>query len=92
MFGVIGDNVLEDTKKFFVQFFSQVAPHFLARVSTISQVSGQVPVRGDGGEQKRRKTKIFVGTPLKLKNGWPKRLGLVRATPLADFAVIGDQL
>ena len=47
-------------------------------------------------EQKRSKIKkiILVPSPKKKPSraGWPKRLGLVRATPWADFAVSGDQL
>ena len=42
-----------------------------------------------GGEKK-----ICWSQPKKktARAGWPKRLGLVRATPWADFAVITDQL
>jgi len=45
---------------------------------------------GSHEEQKRRKIKIHFGDHTKNKParaGWPKRLGLVRATPWADFAV-----
>jgi len=32
-------------------------------------------------EGKREKTKIILGTQSKARAGWPKRLGLVQATP-----------
>jgi len=46
-------------------------------------------------KQNRGKTKKVFGTQPEKKTaraGWPKRLGLVRATPWADFAIIGDHL
>jgi len=43
-------------------------------------------------EEKRKKTKIIPGTQPKARAGWPKRLRLVQATPLADFAVLDVQL
>jgi len=47
-------------------------------------------------EQKRGKTTRFFGSPAQKQNqartGWPKCLGLVQATPRADFAVITVQL
>jgi len=45
--------------------------------------------------KKGKKRERFFGTQLtkELSPGrWLKRLGLVRATPWADFAAIGDQL
>jgi len=36
--------------------------------------------------------KRVLGTQPKARAGWPKRLGLVRATLWADFAVISDTL
>jgi len=32
-------------------------------------------------EEKRKKTKIILGTQSKARAGWPKRLRLVQATP-----------
>jgi len=40
-------------------------------------------------EQNMQKMHFLVPKP---KRKWPKHLGLVRATPLADFTVIGVQL
>jgi len=48
--------------------------------------------RGDGSWGKKGKTKIIPGTQPKARTGWPKRLRLVQATPLADFAVLDVQL
>jgi len=62
--------------------------------------------RGDGGWAKKEKNKNIFWYPMPEKTpsraGWlknqalrlmgPKRLGLIWATPWADFAVIGDQL
>jgi len=48
-----------------------------------------------GKTKKGEKQKEFlVPNPKKspARAGWPRRLGLVRATPWADFAGIGDQL
>jgi len=53
-----------------------------ARRVTISCIIARIEA-----EQERKKNKIFWYPTLS-----PKRLGLVRATPWADLAVIGDQL
>ena len=53
-------------------------------------------IRGDGGWAKKgKKQKELLEPSLKTKParaGWLKRLGLVRAAPCADFAVIGVKL
>jgi len=56
--------------------------------------SERLSVEGMKAEQKRREKKDLWSQPKKkpARAGWPKRLGLVRATPWADFAVITDQL
>jgi len=45
-------------------------------------------------ENGKRQKGFLVSGPKKnpARAGWPKRLGLIRATLLADFAVIGVQL
>ena len=51
--------------------------------------------RGDGGWAKKVKNQNMFWYPAQKKParaGWPERLGLVRATPWADLAVITDQL
>jgi hypothetical protein len=42
----------------------------------------------------KKQEEFLVPSPKKSQSqaGWPKCLGLVRMTPWADFAVIGDQL
>jgi len=66
----------------------------LLPVIKASEVKIKHQTKGIEAEQKRKKTNFFFGTQPK-KNlawaGWPKRLGLVRATPWADFAVISNQ-
>jgi len=53
------------------------------------------PARGWRLSKKVKKEKVFL-IPSPKKNParaeWPKRLGLVRVTPWADFAVIGAEL
>jgi len=48
----------------------------------------------DKREAKKEKKKVFGTQPQKntAQAGWLKRLGLIRATPCADFSVIGVQI
>jgi len=48
----------------------------------------------EAGPKGEKQKDFLVPNPKKklARAGWPKRLGLVWATPWADFAVISDQL
>jgi len=56
------------------------------------EMDKESPPEGMEAEQIRKKMTRVFGTQPKARAGWPKRLVLLRATPWADFAIIGVQL
>ena len=70
------------------------AAKFVRAMAGLVECITSSPVEGIVAEENNKKVFSFflVPNPSKARAGWPTRLRLIWATPLADFAVITAQL